>query len=98
MAKEVVSKEAPCPNCKHRMDRASAVNEDGTASVPKPDDISVCISCGNWNAYDTDMQLRELSEDEIAALPQEIFTQLTLMSRAVAAAHRAVKEREKRRK
>jgi hypothetical protein len=95
IAKEVVSKEAQCPYCKHTVDRASAVNETGEMAQPKPGDISVCIRCANWNVYDSDMQLRDMSEEEIAALPQDIFSQLTVVGRSVVFANKAVKEREK---
>lgn len=55
---EVVLPECVCPWCFTKQDRASAVDLDETLK-PEPDDVSVCISCGNLLQFDDDLYLRK---------------------------------------
>lgn len=52
-----------CPTCGGEHDCASATNGHRR---PSPSDVSFCIHCGGWNAFDDDLNLRPLNEDEKA--------------------------------
>jgi hypothetical protein len=52
-----------CVVCDHEMDMATCLQNEG--AIPRPNDISICIRCGNLAIYDNDLHLRELTEDEL---------------------------------
>lgn len=49
-----------CPNCGHTLDASAGL--DGV--LPEPGDITVCVYCGHICAYDDDLRLRDLNEQE----------------------------------
>jgi len=51
-----------CTNCDKELDGASSGENPG----PDPDDITVCIYCDHVMAFDHQLKLRDLTEDEIA--------------------------------
>lgn len=54
-----------CLNCDAPLDGATGVGAD---AQPNPGDATVCIYCGHIMAYDSQLNLRELTEDEIDAI------------------------------
>lgn len=59
-----------CPLCGYRLDRASDLL--GHGAVPKPGDISFCLSCGAINAFANDLTVHVLSPAAIARLEAEM--------------------------
>lgn len=53
-----------CLDCGVELDMAASVGEDDTPS-PSPDDFTVCIRCGHLMAYDQNLCLRNLTDEEI---------------------------------
>jgi hypothetical protein len=54
--------ESKCPECGTELNMASSV---GTKSKPEPGDMTVCLICGHYMAFDKDLSLRDLTDDEI---------------------------------
>ena len=71
-------KPSGCPYCGASLDSVTATEKDSTA--PQNGDITICTYCVNWLVFD-DEKLRPISEEEIAALPDELFLTLTRSSR-----------------
>ncbi len=59
-------KPSACPSCAYVMDCATCVF-DKTA-VPKPDDFSVCLACGEVLRFDEDMELQRLVRSDVDVL------------------------------
>jgi hypothetical protein len=47
-----------CPHCGQKLDAASRM--EGPQPLPKPDDLSVCIGCGEVLAFDGRLHLRKV--------------------------------------
>jgi hypothetical protein len=77
-----VNKAARCPACLKSNDGATSMREDAT---PKPDDLSVCIYCGQVNVFQTDLTLRAMRKPEFEALPGELRRDIAIARRAVTA-------------
>lgn len=52
-----------CPHCKEDLDGRTQVAGSGAAE-PAPGDFSFCFDCGQWAAFDADLNLRPLTEAE----------------------------------
>lgn len=52
----------PCLNCGAPLDAAKGVGND---KKPRPGDISVCAYCGHIMAFDEQLKLRQLNDDEV---------------------------------
>ena len=74
-----------CPFCNHKLDGATAVGRD--RGGPTAGSLTVCIECTNWLVYQGDFSLRPITEDEIAALPQEALNTLSFASKTIAYLH-----------
>lgn len=61
-------RESPCPFCGTMMSAASAGSEDS----PSPGSSAVCVACGNVSCFADDMTVRRYTDEEWAALPQEL--------------------------
>lgn len=57
-----------CPRCGTRLEAATVVEGK---SAPGPEDISMCAQCGSILQFDANLFLREMKEEQIAALPRE---------------------------
>jgi hypothetical protein len=77
--------QSPCPYCKYGLDAVTPIKDQGP---PEEGDATICAKCGNWAVFKADHTLREMTEEDIAALPNEIFNALALASRALAEAKR----------
>jgi len=55
------TKPSYCIDCKKIIDGASCVNEE---SKPSPGDITICLYCGAVMAFNDDLLLRSLTDDE----------------------------------
>lgn len=51
-----------CLNCGYVFDMAAAIDKNVS---PKPDDISICMRCGHLSVYTKNMELRELTGEEM---------------------------------
>lgn len=55
-----------CPYCGHNLDAAMSGNPKNPDAVPKPGDVSVCISCASVLVFKPDLTLRgELYPGEV---------------------------------
>lgn len=52
-----------CPNCHHPLDRARCVDKDG--AIPQPDDMTLCLHCDHLMAFASNLQFRELTDQEM---------------------------------
>jgi hypothetical protein len=69
---------AICPHCGYHMDRATDPFEAG---APKPDDLSVCVKCGELSMFDEELKQRPLKPEETARCsldPRVITVQLLI--------------------
>lgn len=57
-----------CPNCGKTLDAATACEGD---RKPAPGDFTVCIYCAIILRFDNDMNLREVTKEELAAFAIE---------------------------
>lgn len=55
-----------CPACLEILSAARSVNSDST---PSPGNASVCAYCGTFLVFKEDLHLREMTVEEIGALP-----------------------------
>jgi hypothetical protein len=58
-----MAEEQYCPTCYHMLDMNTPLLNESTSAVPKPQDISLCIYCGNWSVFDDDLKLRKPEPD-----------------------------------
>jgi len=54
-----------CLNCGKLLDAATGVLEYGFDATPDPGDLTVCIACGHLMAFGDDLQLRDLTAEEM---------------------------------
>lgn len=73
-----------CPVCNYETD--SAIPLDDSDAVPMPGDCSICLNCGAYLQYASDMALIELTQAEWDTLSDEA-------KKALNCAHRIIKER-----
>lgn len=52
-----------CPNCNNLLDSHLDIHDP--KARPEPNDITVCIYCGHICAFDDNLKLRELNDEEI---------------------------------
>ena len=57
-----------CPNCKEKLDAATAVSHE---SRPKEGDLSVCFYCGQLLKFSSDGSLLPLEENELKMLTNQ---------------------------
>ncbi len=76
----------PIAGCHRQLDAAS-----GGSAAPAPGDVTICAYCKNWLVFYrnecasvVELQLREITEEEIADLDDEAFQLLTKFSRIAA--------------
>jgi hypothetical protein len=57
-----------CSKCGHNLTASEAVpgQPPGRPLGPSPGDNTLCIACGHTMAYNDDLTLRELTEEEMA--------------------------------
>lgn len=55
--------ECRCLDCGTMIDSASAIKDD--VIRPKPGDITVCVNCGHIMAFNDDITVRMLTDDEM---------------------------------
>jgi len=58
----------PCPGCNEQLDCAAPVSSERAV---KPGDYSVCIYCGCFLRFGSEMRVRLLTILEVAELPDE---------------------------
>lgn len=65
---------ATCPVCHTKIDAATANDQSGVE--PHEGDISICMECTAFLIYNADLSSREMSVDELADLPPDLFYEL----------------------
>lgn len=70
---------ARCPVCKMTLDAATSIG----GSTPSEGDISICSGCASALVFNKDLTLRQLTDDELAALPAENQAELYFYRRFV---------------
>jgi hypothetical protein len=58
-----------CPACDYKCDSASVV--DGQHQVPMPGDYSICLNCGEWLEFSSDMALIIMPDETRKKLDEE---------------------------
>ena len=61
-----------CPNCGHKLRRASGINTEGP---PTPGDITICIKCGKILEFQPDMTTATISIRDLPPTTQQIIRQ-----------------------
>jgi hypothetical protein len=56
----------PCPYC--NAPNNAATDPDGEDRPPRPGDVTICISCGEFLLFDADLRTVKPSEDELIEL------------------------------
>lgn len=56
-------RESRCTSCGKQLTGAMVV--DDRTRTPKPGDVSVCMWCGHIMAFDAELALRDLTDDEV---------------------------------
>lgn len=51
-----------CRSCGHELDAATAPGRD---AAPSPGDFSICLHCGDLQAFDANMDLVDLDADQV---------------------------------
>lgn len=74
--------EQRCPSCNHVVNAHAAVGSD---DAPTVGDLSVCAQCATPLRFGASLELMELTEAEMRALPADSFRDL---HRAINAIHR----------
>lgn len=62
---------SPCPNCGKVLDAATGVDKrrrPNDRMVPRPGNVSVCISCGHICVFDKKLRLRNPTEAEMVQI------------------------------
>jgi hypothetical protein len=54
-----------CPWCSKELDAATGVTGEGS---PDMGDATLCINCGEWCIFDSDLTLRKPTDDEFVEL------------------------------
>lgn len=72
-----------CPHCGKRLNAAGVV--DGTAPLPRPDDLTICFGCGEALTFDRGLRLRAIRASELAGLTPEEAADLRRVQSAVRA-------------
>lgn len=75
-----------CLNCGHR---TNAATDFLHGTKPKPNDISICLECGHVMAFNDQMRLRSLTEEEIIEIAGH--DELVLLQNARGAAKESLK-------
>lgn len=75
----------PCPvaQCGKNLDGVT-----GGSTAPGEGDATVCAYCLTWLIFKEDLQLREMTEDEITGLDEENFQTLSKFSQLIARVQR----------
>ncbi len=68
------------PTCNSILNRATAINGD---YVPMPGDLSICIKCGEYLQYASDMKLIVFPEILFMDLPYKQRNQLAFMRKHI---------------
>lgn len=53
-----------CPYCAKPLDTTQAVHSDRGDIRPVGGDISLCIECGEWGIFDSNLTLRKPTDEE----------------------------------
>jgi hypothetical protein len=72
-----------CPHCGKKLDAASRM--EGPQPLPKPDDLTVCIGCGEVLAFDGRLHLRKVSATELATVARSVQAELRRTQRVIRA-------------
>ena len=60
-----------CPRCAQSCDRATGLALDRPAR-PRPGNLTCCVGCRTWLAFERDLGLRVATADEVARIPDNL--------------------------
>ena len=70
-----------CPVCRKVIDGATPANT--THAIPGPGDVTVCLYCRTFLTFTAEPALRELTQEEILALPDDVRDTLVELRRTL---------------
>ncbi len=70
-----------CPYCGKFLDDATSI--ENQANRPKPNDLSVCISCGGYLVFDKLLKPIQLHDSDFEELPEEIRAAMRKYRKAI---------------
>jgi hypothetical protein len=76
----------PCPVCGHTLDAARQVRGLGT---PSPGDLTMCFECTAFLVFDQPPALHAMTDDELAALDEDVYETLRFAKQHLEAFKRA---------
>jgi hypothetical protein len=74
---DAVRTTSKCPECGHLLDAAFAIGSDAR---PRPNDLSVCIQCGEILCFNADLTLRRSTVQERSELPPQALTAVAFIA------------------
>lgn len=76
-----------CWNCGHRLDMAFGMDS------PAPGDLTVCINCGEFSEFDSDLRLTKTSETDAEILRDQPANMIAVVHTIRAKFHRNGQQR-----
>ncbi len=73
-----------CPKCGHMFDACSGIDHD---HGPKPEDLTLCINCGAYLRFDTELRLLVFPEAQLLDLKDETRLLLARARNAINVVH-----------
>ena len=70
-----------CPVCEHIIDGTASVENKN--HVPNENDITMCINCASVLAFNADLTVKEMTDNEIADLDHDIRQLIQRMRKAI---------------
>jgi hypothetical protein len=83
---------AYCPHCGKALDADSHISREGEYLEPKPGSFSVCVECGTWLVFRTDLSVRAMDVLDVFHLDAETHEILMETSKLLSYAHQALKK------
>lgn len=81
-----------CPVCGYKMDSATCVGDE--RAMPRPNEISLCLKCGEVMAFNDDLSLRQASLNDLIDVPERGMRQITAIQKLIRAT-RPIKTKRK---
>ncbi len=77
---EIVTHRLPTLICPTQSCGKALDAHTGGANKPEPGDLSICAYCIGWLRYDEELNLREVTDEDLAELSDEEFKWLLRMA------------------
>ena len=80
-----------CPTCRHKLNRACSA-EPGTDHKPRPNDVTVCIGCGEYLVFDQQLCTRVMNLGDFQGLDASTQDLLVKTRSSILALRRTLSE------